>query len=91
MISLCVTRQSCYLYYKWASDWQSIFAGVPQGSILGPLLFLVYINDIIAVLNYCNICLFADETCLFVSTNNHTEVPMFINQDLNLIEEWARQ
>ena len=73
------------------SDWQSIFAGVPQGSVLGPLLFLVYINDITSVVNYCNIRLFADDTCLFVSTNNHTEAAMFINQDLNHIEEWAKQ
>ena len=58
---------------------------------MGPLLFLVYINDIASVVNYCNIHLFVDDTCLFVSTNNHTEAAMFINQDLHHIEECAKQ
>ena len=85
-LSNCVQR---VVINGHVSDWQRIFAGVPQGSVLGALLFLVYINDITSVVNYCNIRLLADDTCLFVSTNNHTEVAMFINQDLNHIEELA--
>ena len=73
------------------SDWKTIFAGVPQGSVLGPLLFLVYINDITSVVKYCNVRLFADDTCLFVSTKDHIEAAWYINEDLKHIEEWARQ
>ena len=46
------------------SEWVDILAGVPQGSVLGPLFFLVYINDIVEYVG-CEIKLFADDTSLF--------------------------
>lgn len=73
------------------SDWIKILAGVPQGSVLGPLLFLIFINDITDVVMNCNIRLFADDTCLFINVKNHIEAATLINQDLKNIEEWAKQ
>ena len=53
------------------SEWVYIKAGVPQGSILGPLLLLSYINDIVKNIG-SNICLFADDTSLFIIVDNPT-------------------
>ena len=73
------------------SDWVKVTTGVPQGSVLGPLLFLVFINDITSVVNHCDIRLFADDTCLFVKTSNPEIATNFLNNDLANIENWANQ
>ena len=51
-------------------DNKSVMAGILQGSVLGPLLFLVYINDIIDTISY-NIILFADDNSLFITLNDN--------------------
>ena len=72
------------------SNWKNIHAGVPQGSILEPLLFLIYINDLAENLS-SNPKLFADDTSLFsVVCDLNTSVNE-INDDLKKIEAWAHQ
>ena len=71
-----------------SSNWGDISAGVPQGSILGPLLFLVYINDLAVGLK-CNVKLYADDTSLFTVVEDSNTAAKDMNHDLDLISQWA--
>ena len=64
---------------------------MPQGSVLGPLLFLLFINDITNVVRHCKIRLFADDTCLFIEVDNRNVAAQEINDDLQNIQLWANQ
>lgn len=80
-----------------ASDWSTISAGVPQGSIFGPLFFLVYINDLSSFV-YINdlsssinssVKMFADDTSLFSVVYNKERSENELNNDLMKISDWA--
>ena len=70
------------------SSWADIKAGFPQGSILGPLLFLVNINDLTEIL-HSDPKLFADDTFLFSIAVDKALSNSYLNDDLKKIDDWA--
>ena len=70
------------------SDYMKIMCGVPQGSILGPLLFILYINDIVKVSTVLNPVLFADDTSLFHAHTDFDTLIEEINEELQKITTW---
>ena len=71
--------ESDHLHIKW---------GVPQGSVLGPLLFILYINDINRSSKIFDFHLFADDTNLFLSDSNLKELEKKLNVELKMVNKW---
>ena len=83
---LCDRKQRVVLNRKF-SDWRNVSSGVPQGSVLGPILFLIYINDLDEDVK-CKISKFADDTKIanrVISLSQQQE----LQNDLNTLGEWA--
>ena len=80
----------CVVLNGKCSDWKLVTAGVPQGSVLGPLFFLIYINDLVDDLS-SEAKLFADDTSLFTIVYDEAIAADQLNCDLSIISHWAYQ
>jgi hypothetical protein len=69
----------------------TVRCGVPQGSVLGPLLFSVYINDLPkAISNRCKVIMYADDVILYCSGRTRDEIQLALQEDFDRIAEWSR-
>lgn len=83
-------RKQIVKYNNIKSDEMTITCGVPQGSILGPLLFLIYINDLPNSSNKLSSIIFADDTNLFYSGKEIVQIQNQINEELKNVQEWLK-
>ena len=72
--SYLTTRTQCVCVNRLLSEPQPIPFGVPQGSVLGPLLFIIYINDLPLVVQGCSIELYADDTLIYFASKSVSEI-----------------
>ena len=84
---LSCRRQLAVIQFQLPS-WGIVQACVFQGSVLGPLLFLIYINDIVNLV-CSDIKLFADDTSLYLTVDNPVHAAEIINSDLAIIDKWS--
>ena len=61
---------------------------VPQGSVLGPLLFIIFINDLPTVIKRCKVVMYADDTALFIANLDRKVIEAVLQNELNIINNW---
>ena len=83
-------RQQRVILNGCESDWETLLSSVPQGSVLGPLLFLIYINDLTDNIS-ADMRLFADDLSLFTKVNDVLVTHQKLSNDLDTITKWANQ
>ena len=71
------------------SSFQYITQGVPQGSVLGPLFYIIYANDISKVIKHCKIALYADDTVLYIGGADYEKIRSKMQQDVNALCQWC--
>ncbi|KAI8518911.1 hypothetical protein Bbelb_021680 [Branchiostoma belcheri] len=81
-------RQQRVVIQGATSAWKSPLAGVPQGSVLGPTLFILYINDLATSSTQCLANLFADDTSLSFSHHSVHRVVATLNRELSTVSTW---
>ena len=82
-------RQQAVKINAQISQFKNIDIGVPQGSVLGPLLFLLYVNELPSISNLFSTCLFADDTTMIFESSSPTELVSSCNSGLQHFYGWC--
>ena len=84
-----LTDRRQYVFHNGvASDMKTLTCGVPQGSVLGPLLFLIYVNDLPNISDKLRFFLFADDTNIYYDSHDLIELEKTVNQELRKLSQW---
>ena len=84
-----LSSRSQYVYMNGVrSEYAAVECGIPQGSVLGPLLFSIYINDLGNVIKKSKLSLYADDTCMYYSSKNVSEIKTVMEDDLREVSRW---
>ena len=81
-------RQQYFMVNGHVSSNNTVVWGVSQGSVLGPLLFLLHINDLFLSSNYLSFILFADDTNIFLRHKDLATLTRMVNQELSHVSSW---
>ena len=69
----------------------TVTCGVPQGSLLGPLSFTLFVNDMPNCVESCDLSLYADDTCMFTSSKDPREIERKISKDISNLSSWLKE
>ena len=91
LISYLFGRKQQVSFLGTTSSLYPIYCGVPQGSILGPLLFILHFNDAVETLLHCGIVMYADDTVIFCADKNTDAIQKRVEEDFSSLSTGLRK
>ena len=81
-------RKQTVCYQNFNSEDSSVLNGVPEGSVLGPLMFIIFINDLPDVIKHSRVIKYADDTVFYFSNRDFTVIERSLTEDMTVLAKW---